>query len=147
MYHASTAKISGKIITLGTKFNWSPEAVEKETRSMDPAFLKEKVPPFTAVLQHKHGNKWEELVRKTAMMMKDIGANNYLKENRLSQLDNEVLLNVGELDRMVTAEETKAVKDALSHARINVLPGIKHQIDTADPLQMANLICDFIASK
>nr|MCU0399335.1 alpha/beta hydrolase [Cyclobacteriaceae bacterium] len=44
----------GKIYTLGTKFDWSPESAQKEVRKLDPIKIQEKIPAFARILEHRH---------------------------------------------------------------------------------------------
>jgi len=69
------------IVTLGTKFNWSKEAVDKETKLLNPEIMLEKIPAYAKTLETKHGSHWKELVIKTAGMMNDIGNNNFLNSD------------------------------------------------------------------
>jgi pimeloyl-ACP methyl ester carboxylesterase len=63
-----------KIVTLGTKFDWSPESASHEVRKMDPEKILEKVPAFARILASRHSpNDWKELMRKTAAMMMQLG--------------------------------------------------------------------------
>lgn len=43
-----------KIVTLGTKFKWSPEEAAKETRMLNPEKIEEKVPAFANYLNQLH---------------------------------------------------------------------------------------------
>jgi pimeloyl-ACP methyl ester carboxylesterase len=47
----------GKIVTLGTKFDWSPESAEKEVKKLNPEKIQEKVPAFARILEHRHAPK------------------------------------------------------------------------------------------
>ena len=60
-----------KIITLGTKFSWSPAEAKKEIQLLNPEIIQEKVPAFANRLSHIHGKEhWQNLMLKTAQMMK-----------------------------------------------------------------------------
>jgi pimeloyl-ACP methyl ester carboxylesterase len=71
----------GNIITLGTKFEWSPEISAKETKMLDSKTIIEKVPKFAEALQKRHGQDWELLLQKTAEMMLSLGNKNALSLN------------------------------------------------------------------
>src|SRR3954468_4313950 len=56
------------IITLVTKFNWSKEAVEKETALLKPDVMLQKIPAYAKSLEDKHGSRWNETVTRTAAL-------------------------------------------------------------------------------
>ena len=61
--HTASRKpgLIGKIITLGTKFDWSTETLAKELRMLNPDLLLAKVPAFAETLIKKHGLQWNLL--------------------------------------------------------------------------------------
>jgi len=65
-------EILGNIITLGTKFSWSPEIAEKEIKMLDPEIIKEKVPKFALSLEKRHSDNWIILLNKTAEMILEL---------------------------------------------------------------------------
>src|SRR5688572_10854421 len=63
-----------KIITLGTKFNWTPETAAKEVKMLDADKIQEKVPAFAHALSKLHSaTDWRLVLKKTAAMMLDLG--------------------------------------------------------------------------
>ncbi|MEO6304527.1 MAG: alpha/beta hydrolase [Bacteroidia bacterium] len=133
-----------KIICHATKFNWSNEVVEKETRMLNPEVMLEKIPAFAKALESKHGNSWKELVMKTAEMMREINKNNYLGPEALKAIQNKVLLGLGDKDQMVTLEETINVYRTLSNANMYVLPNTKHPIEQLDVQLFVNIVSSFL---
>ncbi len=121
-----------KIICHATKFNWSKEVVDKETRMLNPEIMLEKIPAFAKNLEVKHGSKWKELVIRTAQMMQQISDNNYLNEENLKTIQHKVLLGLGDKDQMVTLNETTNVYKTLANANMYVLPNTKHPIEHLD---------------
>lgn len=135
-----------KIVTLGTKFNWTKEVVEKETRILVPEVMLEKVPSFAKMLELKHGSKWKELLSKIAQMTQDISENNYLNTETLKAIQNKVLIGLGDKDQMVTFEETIVAFKALPRASLYVLPGTKHPIEQLDTTLFTETIKGFLRS-
>jgi len=45
-----------QILTLGTKFNWSTEAAEKEVKMLNPEKMAQKIPHYVNYLKQLHGN-------------------------------------------------------------------------------------------
>ena len=122
----------GSIITLGTKFEWSPEISAKETKMLDSKTIIEKVPKFAEALQKRHGNDWELLLQKTAEMMINLGNKNALSLTDILSIENKVLIGLADKDNMVTLEETTAVYKQLKNGAMYMLPNAKHPIETVN---------------
>jgi len=130
----------GSIVTLGTKFNWSAEAVEKETAGLEPGWMLEKIPAFARSLELKQGAAWKELLARTADLMREIGARQFLSPGVLKTITTPVLLCIGDRDKMVTLEETINVYKMLPKAAMYMLPDTKHPIETANTELLATLL-------
>ena len=124
--------ILGNIITLGTKFEWSPEIAQKEVKMLDSKTIIEKVPKFAEALQKRHGQDWELLLQKTADMMFSLGNKNALSLNDFTTIENKVLIGLADKDTMVSLEETTAVYKHLKNGAMYMLPNTKHPIETVD---------------
>lgn len=135
----------GKIFTLATKFEWSPEIAAREVKMLDAEKIKAKVPKFAEELALRHGeDNWESVLAKTAEMMTSLGSSNPLTEKILSGIENEVQLGIGDSDKMVTLEETISAYRALPKAKLLVLPGTPHPLEQADPNRLMYEIERFI---
>jgi len=142
---ASESGLIHKIITLGTKFNWSTESVEKETKQLNPEIISQKVPAFAKSLEDKHGLAWKELMHKTADLMRDINMVDYLKTDILKKITIPVLIGISDRDQMVSLSETTEVFKTLPLCSMFMLPGSKHQFETIDHLLLSQMIKTFIA--
>lgn len=141
-------KYSGRIsniFTLATKFEWTPEIAEREVKMLDAEKMKAKVPKFAAELAARHGSdKWETVLKKTAEMMKELGHKNVLTADILKLINNEVLVGIGDSDKMVSLEETIAAFRNLPNANLLVLPAAPHPIEMVDRERLAETIQRFI---
>jgi len=137
-------EIIDKIITLGTKFNWSKEVVEKEVKLLDAEVMLTKVPAFAKSLELKHGEKWKTLLLRTAQLMRGISANNYLNPESLKNIKNKTLVGLGDKDQMVTLEETISVYRSLPKANMYILPNTKHPIEQLNSTLFVAVIKDFL---
>lgn len=135
-----------KIITLGTKFNWSKEVVEKEISMLDAEVMLTKVPAFAKALELKHGEKWKTLLLRTAELMRDISVNNYLNSESLKTIKNKTLVGLGDKDQMVTLEETVGVYKTLPNANMYMLPNTKHPIEQLNTALFVELVKEFLES-
>lgn len=128
------------ILTLGTKFDWTPEGAKKETRYLNPDLLEEKVPHYAKHLESIHGNQWKAVCRATAKLMVSLGEAPLLDENRLQFIQHPVVITRGTQDKMVSAEESKAVSLSLSDARYEELTDWEHPLEKLDATAVARLI-------
>jgi esterase/lipase len=144
LYLAKNSDVFEKIVTLGTKFNWSPEIAEKESKNIDPDLLEQRVPKFAETLKAMHGSEWKELLRRTAAMMKEMGAKNPIMQEEFSQIKNRVMKGLAENDQMVTLMETTNVFNAIPNSKRFYLQNAKHPIESADTEVLGKNIADFI---
>ena len=134
----------GKIITLGTKFNWTPETSRHEVKFLDPEKIMEKVPDFGRMLAERHHPEdWKAVMRRTAEMMIALGENP-LWVPGFNTVDHEVLISVGENDHMVSAEESLNTARNLIHGEFRIIPKLLHPIEKADPEVISTMILDFL---
>ncbi|MBA4239266.1 MAG: alpha/beta hydrolase [Sphingobacteriaceae bacterium] len=133
----------GNIITLGTKFEWSPEIAKKEVKMLDSQTIIEKVPKFAEALQKRHGQDWELLLQKTTDMMFNLGNKNALSLNDFTAIENKVLIGLADKDNMVSLEETTAVYKQLKNGAMYMLPNTKHPIETVDVKFLTEIIIRF----
>lgn len=133
----------GKIITLGTKFAWSPEAAVKEIKMLDAKTIIEKIPKFAAALETRHGNDWELLLKRTGDMMMDLGNDNLLDARTFSQIKNKVLIGLADNDSMVTADETNNAASKIVAAKRYTLQNTKHPIESVNATELAKVISEF----
>ncbi len=134
----------GKIITLGTKFDWNPKTASEEISRLDPVTIERKVPAFATFLEKRHAPAdWKEVLQKTADMMIRLGDQpQWVPGN--NDVANNVCLMVGSLDKMVSADETRKVADALQNGTFKILEGVDHPMEKADPRRIAYEIKEFI---
>jgi pimeloyl-ACP methyl ester carboxylesterase len=137
-------EIIDKIITIGTKFNWSKEVVEKEVKLLDAEVMLTKVPAFAKSLELKHGEKWKTLLLRTTELMRDISVNNYLNSESLKTIQNKTLVGLGDKDQMVSLEETISVYISLPKANMYILPNTKHPIEQLNSTLFVAVIKDFL---
>ena len=133
----------GNIITLGTKFEWTPEIAQKETKLLDAKTIQEKVPKFAEDLKTRHGHEWELLLTKTAEMMLSLGTNNALALNDYTSIENKVLIGLADKDTMVSLAETTAVYKQLRNGAMYMLPNTKHPIESVNVGLLGKIVSEF----
>lgn len=120
-------KIKG-VATFGTIFNWSPEQSDKQIAQIQPEKLKEKVPAFADYLQNIHSDKWEKVLTNTHNLLKALGQNPLLNEERLTSIHQKVLITQGDKDALVDLEASIMVYRKLKNANFCVYPKTGHPI-------------------
>lgn len=130
---AHQPELVGKIMTLGTKFHWSPSVAAREVKMLNPDVIEVKVPQFAAHLNRMHtAIDWKENMRKTAQMMLAMGEQPPLTDQLIEQVLNPVLLTRGDLDKMVSLEETTYVQNRLQNASFKAFETFDHPMEKVD---------------
>lgn len=137
----------GKLITLGTKFEWTPDFAEKEIKMLNPETIQMKVPAFAERLKQLHGiENWKNVILKTAKMMQNLGENPNLKEMDFLKIKTSTLICLGELDTMSTQVESRDVSNWLQNGQFQAIENLKHPIEIAPIDKIAAIINNFITA-
>jgi pimeloyl-ACP methyl ester carboxylesterase len=135
-----------KIITLGTKFNWSPDIAKKELLMLDPEKIESKVPSFSKILNERHvAFGWKNLCLQTQILISKIGESP-LADLDLNAIDCSVQLMVGDHDTMVSIEETTNTYRQLKNGSMVVIPNCVHPIEKINLPDLVFELKRFIAS-
>jgi pimeloyl-ACP methyl ester carboxylesterase len=138
-------ELLGKIITLATKFNWSEEIAEQESKQLNALIHLPDEHPFKKQLIELHGNDhWKKCINHVNQLILEIGAKNFMGYSEASQIKSNVLLIVGELDAMVTTDETSNIKQHIPNSKIKILSNTKHPFEKVNKPLLANIITDFL---
>ncbi len=134
-----------RIMTLGTKFNWTPESAAHEVGMLNPDVIEEKVPQFATQLKERHAPlDWKMVLSKTAGMMQALGNGVALQPKDFSRVGCPVLLTAGSADNMVTQEETKQVADSIPKSTFEIFDGFKHPIEKVELGVLAERVVQFM---
>lgn len=133
------------VFTLGTKWDWTPEVAAREVNMLNPAKMEEKVPHFAQLLAQRHAPiDWKEIVRRTAEMMQGLGNGKALSEADFQSIQTRICVGIGELDNMVSREESQRVADWLPNGSLLDFAGFKHPIEKVNPETLAASISSWI---
>ncbi|MFN4254614.1 MAG: alpha/beta fold hydrolase [Saprospiraceae bacterium] len=122
-----------RIATLGTKFGWSPDIAAREAAMLNPEKWEAKVPQFAQMLAARHApTDWKTLTQRTAEMMLALGNGAALTGAQLADIQQPVQIMVGELDNMVSREESEWAAGNLPGGSFECLPGVKHPFEQVD---------------
>ncbi|HXH18087.1 MAG TPA: alpha/beta fold hydrolase [Chitinophagales bacterium] len=133
----------GDIVTLGTKFDWTPQSAKQEIEKLNPKKIEEKNPAFAASLKKLHAPAdWKELLSKTCDMLKSLGKEPLLTEKEFAEIENNVTICLGDRDTMVTREESEKAAEALPNGKFEMLKNTPHPIEKADAGKLAECIAN-----
>ena len=136
-----------KIITYGTKFEWSPEIALQETKQLNSEIILEKIPKFASYLETVHEvNDWKMVLEKTSKMMLNLGDSPVLNADNLKDLNCPVLIMSGEKDTMVTTKESEKFASYIPNSKSKEIEGFVHPILQNDASVFSSLIREFIES-
>lgn len=133
-----------KIITLGTKFDWSVDSALKETKKLNAEKILEKVPAFARILEHRHApNDWKLLLRKTSDMMMALGRQPLLTKEILSEIPHPTCICLGDQDDMADRSYSGQVAAFLPAGKFQLLENTPHPIEKVDVKKLIELIRSF----
>ena len=133
----------GKIVTLGTKFDWSPEAAEREVKKVNPDKIEEKIPAFARLLQSRHApNDWKALLHQTAQMITQLGDRPLLTIELLKTIPHEVSILLGDLDDMADLTFSQRVAEVLPGGKFSLLEKTPHPLERVDLTVLQQRILD-----
>jgi pimeloyl-ACP methyl ester carboxylesterase len=136
---------TGRVITLGTKFNWNEATAGKEVRQLNPDLILEKVPAFAQLLEARHtAADWRTVVSRTAQLIEELGHQALLRQGDFAQIATPCMLMMGDRDNMVSFQETIEVYKTLPLAQLTVMPDTAHPLEKADVPLLAYYIRRFI---
>ena len=135
----------GRIVTLGTKFDWTPSTAANEVKLLNPDKIEEKIPKFAAMLVARHGqDDWKGVMNRTAQMMLNLGDQPAISAEVLNRITSEVVVSLGAQDNMVTPEESAWACRELSNARFEIVPDFVHPIEKLPVDGLAQIIRNFL---
>jgi pimeloyl-ACP methyl ester carboxylesterase len=138
-------KISS-VITLGTRFEWSPDISKNEAAMLDADKIIEKIPKFAALLEIRHGAEiWRKVLEETVLMMQDLGNQQYLNKIDLSEVRFPVMITSGSLDSMVDPGQTEMAAARFPYGQFLIHENMKHPFETVDTIYIAKCIVDFVS--
>ncbi len=126
-------ELLGKIVTLGTKLDWSEESLNKMMGMFNPEVIEAKVPKLAKGLAKVHGeDRWQLLVTETGEMLKSLSSQEFIKDEEFAKIENQVVLGIGDKDVTVSVSETERVNKLLPDSKIRVLKDVPHELHKAD---------------
>lgn len=135
------------LITIGTKYAWSPDIASAQLAFFDTFKLETKQPAFANHLLQTHGNNWKKVVDKTGHMIQALGAAPLIQLDDYPRISGPCLLLLGDRDRMVSLEETTQVFKLLPNGALGILPNTSHPLEQVNQTVLATLVNQFLVSQ
>jgi len=133
------------IMTLATKIDWNPTSAKREVGLLNPDKMLEKIPAFVNALKKRHGiENWRNVILNTADMMTQLGNGGATKLDDFKKIASPTTICVGELDTMVTEEESAKVASLIPEAKFKLIPQTKHPLEVVNKPMLARLIKQFL---
>lgn len=134
-----------KIISLGTKLNWSVESTHHQISYLNPDLIVQKSPKYAEALTTLHHPiDYTSFLVLTQKMIKILSEEQFLTPEEINKIKCKVHLLVGDRDSMVTYSETEEFKNKLNHAECHVFENTRHPIEMIDQRLLARQIEDII---
>lgn len=138
---AQAPKRFARIATLATKYAWTPEIARQEGVRLDPEAVIQKVPAFAEELARRHtAADWKELMRQTAVFLEELGRAPLLTPEVLDSIPTPALILLGDGDKMVSREESKAAAEDLQFGVFRQMENTRHPWEQTDIRQLAGLL-------
>lgn len=131
LLEATSPGTLGGIVTLGTRFEWTPDVAAAAASRLDAAMLRAKVPAFAEQLRERHESAggWELLLARTAHLLTGLGAAPPLTAPRLSKVQIPVRVVVGSRDDTVTPGEAARIASTMPAASAHELLDVPHPVE------------------
>ena len=124
-------RVSG-LMTLGTRWVWSPEIAQREIGMLQPDIMERKVPEYTQLLESIHApNDWKALVKRTSELMQELGENP-LRDEDYNSIYAPVRISIGDKDKMAGVVESYETFRKIPGASFWVLPETPHPFEHTD---------------
>ncbi len=127
----------GGIMTLGTKIEWTPAVADAAASRLDAGTISSKVPKFAEQLRvrHEHAGGWEQLLARTAALLRTLGAEPPLHDATLARVFAPVRVCAGANDDTLADGEAERTAARLPNATSQLFADVPHPIERV-PMQL-----------
>lgn len=135
------------IVTLGTKFAWTPALALRECGRLDAKIIAEKIPKFATILAERHAGAggWETMLQRTSALLTHLGGHPLLTQESLPRVQATVCIAVGEKDDTVRVDEAREYAAFIPRATSFMLADAPHPIERVSADAVVQLMRDVSA--
>ncbi|WP_310570636.1 alpha/beta fold hydrolase [Gemmatimonas sp.] len=132
----------GGIVTLGTKFEWTPDVAAGAAARLDAAVLQSKAPAFAEQLRVRHAGAggWEQMMVRTAALLVALGATPLLTAETLASVQIPLRVAAGSRDDTLAEGEAGRLAALLPNATCTPLPDVPHPIERVPTALVVDLV-------
>jgi len=98
------------------------------------------VPKYAAALKSVHGEGWTEVLKNTALLLKDLGDKPRIKDGDYQRIMHPIALCLADDDNMVTREETEHAARMIPFGEFALIAQSQHPIERTDVKQLVEFL-------
>lgn len=127
----------------GVNVQWRPEEVPPMVDPMEPGRLTAEAPAWAQRLEEAHGARWADLARRTADFTRRL-PDQWMTDAELATITAPTWISHGDSDRHFSLDHPVHLRRMIPNARLAILPGVDHPLQTADTADLAARIGAFL---
>ena len=136
-----------KLMTLNTKWDWTPQTAATEVAMLNPEKMEEKIPAFVEQLKNiHHPEYWKSVVTTTAAYLMDMGNQSPIEISQFEKLPMQVLIACGDRDTSSTIEMNTSVFRRIPNCNFCALPNTGHPFDKVNLQLLGTIMTQFFLS-
>lgn len=130
------------ILTLGTKFAWTPDVALRESGRLNADVIAEKIPKFAATLEARHADAggWRLLLQRTAAVLSALGEQPAITKDALGRVRARTIVALGDRDDTMTADEAREYASFIPGAQFELLADTPHPIERVHVSDIVTLV-------
>lgn len=122
---------------------WAEEEVAPMVDPMEPGTLARESPFWARRLVETHGDRWPDLARRMAAFTRAL-PEQVMVDDVLRGIATPTFVSHGDADRFFSLDHPVHLRQTLPDARLAVLPGVDHPIQTLDAAAFAAMVGAFL---
>lgn len=129
-----------KIVTLGTKIEWSHDVGIQQSSMLNPEIMESKVPTYALYLNSLHvAYSWKEVVKYTASLLINLSANPPLQMNSMGRISIPCVFCLGDKDKMVGEHEAIFASQYVPGSKVKKIDNTPHPLEKVSTEILLNL--------
>lgn len=142
--HAMPARVS-RLAVHAVNVQWAEEEVAPMVDPMEPDALRRESPFWAQRLAETHGDRWPDLARRMAAFTRAL-PEQVMVDDVLRGTATPTFVTHGDADRFFSLDHPVHLRQTLPDARLAVLPGVDHPIQTLDAPAFAAMVGPFLGA-
>lgn len=140
--HAMPERVS-RLAVHAVNVQWAEAEVAPMVDPMEPATLARETPFWARRLAETHGERWPDLARRMAAFTRAL-PDQRMADDVLRGIATPTFVSHGDADRFFSLDHPVHLRRTLPDARLAVLPGVDHPIQTLDAAAFAAMAGAFL---